>query len=116
MDILAAVQPKHRSTVQAALLSHQDGYVLIVTSGRQLWETLAPFEVLIADVDLPGGDLPVFTICRMLRDRHSPVQVIFISDRDDLETRLQAAMVGCAAFVPSVRIPTDLSRVVRAFA
>src|SRR5215510_15087886 len=57
------------------------------------WALNFPFDVLILDIMLPGLD--GLELCRMLRDRHIPTPILFLTARDTVDDRV--AGLDCGA-------------------
>lgn len=69
----------------------------------------SPDAIILMDIEFPGDELDGIAFMREIqKGREKPVQVVFISARDDLIHRLDAVRAGgCAFFVKPID-PTDL--------
>lgn len=68
------------------------------TGGRGVELALeTKFDLIVLDVDLPGG----FEICRELKQRHFTrhTPVVFVSERSSLEDQQQGLEVGAADYI-----------------
>jgi DNA-binding NarL/FixJ family response regulator len=94
--------------------SHQDMLVVGVASGGS--EALAMTDSLRPDLvlmDLYMPDVDGFEATGMLRAAHPEIEVVALTAHRSEDNRRRSLDAGAAAFVPKIRVDTDLIEIIR---